>query len=75
MAAQSVQRTTARWGLTRPEVMRRPTIHFDRPRQEPPPLTSLVSPCEPTGAAWDVSGWGLHDNGSASCEGQQKIGQ
>jgi hypothetical protein len=45
------------------------------PRAGTPPLTSLVSPCGPTGAAWDVRGWGLHDNGSASCEGQQKIGQ
>jgi hypothetical protein len=26
-----------------PDVMRGPTIHFDRPRQDPPPLASLVS--------------------------------
>jgi hypothetical protein len=36
MRAQSVHRTTARWGLTRTECHVGPTIHFERPRPGTP---------------------------------------
>jgi hypothetical protein len=47
MAAQSVRRTTARWGLTRPEVMRGPRFTSTGPRQEPPPPRLIHFPVGP----------------------------
>jgi hypothetical protein len=58
MAAQSVHRTTA----DEPDQTgchEGPTIHFDRPVQEPPPLTSFISPCGPAtlGASAEQVRW------------------